>query len=48
MQFCELFFRHLLGAFEDAAGAIVGLTHLAFLIVCEGEDAQGKNFVDLG
>ena len=48
MEFHELFFRHVLSALEDAAGAIVGLAHLALFVVGEREDAQRKNLVDLG
>ena len=35
------------GSFEHFAGAFVGITHLALLVIGHGHDAQGKNFVDL-
>ena len=48
MKFRELLFGHIFSAIENGAGAVVGLAHFAFLIIGEGEDAQGEDFVDLG
>ncbi len=39
--------RHVFSAFEDAAGAVVGLAHFALFLFRERKDAQGKDLVDL-
>src|ERR1700683_3206887 len=45
VKFHEMFHGHGFRAFQDLAGAIVGVAHFLFFVFCQSENAQSENFV---
>ena len=48
VEFLEMLGRQHFGSLQNLARALVAAAHFLLLLIGQGQDAKGQNFVDLG